>query len=130
MSAARLHVDILSSQPSRDNVVNEQQNYVDEDEVLRRAGFPQSLTYALRAANLSWNEISRLPVPYSAAQAGEGTSNGIASSYWRQLRDAGVPSQCLPRDLRDELTPQRHSLPSQQQVDFEGASKVRMATCM
>ena len=81
MSAARSHVDLLSSQPSLDNVVNEQQNYVDEDQILRNAGFPQSLTYILRAANLSWGEISCLPVPYSSAQAGEGPGNGTAPSY-------------------------------------------------
>ena len=119
MSAAPFHVDVLSSQTSLDNVVNDQQALVDEDAILRRAGFPQNLIYVLRNANLSGNEISRLPVPYSAAQAGEGSSNGIASSYWRQLRDAGVPSHCLPRDLRDGHTPQRHTLPSRQQVDFE-----------
>ena len=72
MSAARLHVDVLSQQLSLDNVVNDQQSYVDEDAVLRRAGFPQGLLYVLRAANLTWAEIGRLPVPYSAAQAGEG----------------------------------------------------------
>ena len=125
MSAARLHVGVLSSQLSLDNVVNDQQSYVDEDAVLCRAGFPQGLLYVLRAANLTWAEIGRLPVPYSTAQAGEGAGNGIASSYWRQLRDAGVPFQCLPQGLRDELTPQRHALPSRQQADFDGFVDLR-----
>ena len=64
MSAAQFHVDVLSSQTSLDNVVNDQQTLVDEDAILRRAGFPQNLLYVLRAANFTGNEISRLPVPY------------------------------------------------------------------
>ena len=119
------HVDVLSSDQSLHELVNVQQGLVDEDTVLRNAGFPQSLIWIFRAANLTYAEIGRLPVPYSFAQAGEGTGSGIASSYSRQLRDCGVPLQCLPQDLRSEATPSRYSLPSRREVDFEGFTSLR-----
>ena len=50
---------------SFDEIVNVQQGFVDKDAVLRRAGFPQSLIYILRAANLTYAEIGSLPIPYS-----------------------------------------------------------------
>ena len=119
------HVGVLSLRPSLDELINVQQDGVDEDEILRRASYPHSLPYVLRAANMTYAEIGCLLDPYSVAQAGKGPGSGSAASYWWQLRDAGVPPHCLPQSLRNEMSPVHHMQPSRHEADFGNSVMLR-----
>ena len=68
----------------------EQQALVEEDERLRALGHPQSHIYMFRSADISYDTIRHLPVPWYDHR-GE-----VPDPYWQLLEEYGVTTAALP----------------------------------
>ena len=66
---------------------------VDEDRRLRLLGHPQTNIYMFRSADLNFDTIKHLPVPWYD------THGSIPDPYWHLLSEYGIPSSALPTGL-------------------------------
>ncbi|MAT60732.1 MAG: hypothetical protein CMH41_03595, partial [Micrococcales bacterium] len=69
----------------------EEQATIDEDVVLRSLGHPQSHIYMFRSADILFDTIRHLPVPWYD-QYGD-----VPDSYWQLLEELGIATAALPR---------------------------------
>ena len=64
----------------------EQDAMLEEDRRLRQLGHPQSHIYMFRSADLTYDTIAQLPLPWYDIRG------IIPDEYWSLLQDYGIPS--------------------------------------
>ena len=66
---------------------------LEEDRRLRQLGHPQSHIYMFRSADLTYDTIAQLPLPWYDIRG------IIPDEYWSLLQDYGIPSSAFPSRL-------------------------------